>query len=369
VVWRGAWAADQDYSEGDIVTDETVPGGSPLTYFCLEDHTSLVATRPTVGGDTNWHEINSGYLFTDGSRPYILAPSHTPAEGCLAWDPGASLERLVLDVDNSTQLPYGGVYIRVRNDTGNEILEFAPVRVLLATGGVLQVELATSDYATSLFPAGLTMHAIADGAEGWVCCHGHLGGVDTSAFTAGDVLYVGAAGDLGNTTPAKGCGVQIRMGAVILAANPGTVYVDVERMPILGDLSDCDLESPQYYDHPQWLPPEEACDGWRDYPASLFPQRVESSDYSVVAKGKDVFIHVDAAAGPVTITLPTLIGSTAERPGRVIHFKKIDATRNAVIIDGDGSDEIDGELTQTLVLPLEQLSLICDFDNGMWRTL
>lgn len=368
VVWRGAWAADTDYNEGDIVTSATVPGTSPLTFFCIEDHTSLAGTPPTVGGDTNWHEINAGYLFTDGSRPYVLAPSHAHDEGCLAWDPGASLERLQLDVDNATQLPYGGVYVRVKNDTGNEIPAMAPVRVVLAAAGVLQVDTSGTVMGDDLFPIGLAMHAIADGAEGWACCHGHMGGVDTSALAAGDVLYVGPTGDLGTSPPAKGCGVQIRMGAVILAANPGTVYVDVERMPILGDLSDVDVTyngGPAYYDHPQWMP-SEGCDAWRDYPASLFPSREDSSDFSV--DEKNVFLYVDAAAGAVTVTLPTATGSTA-RNGRVVHVKKIDATRNVVTIDGDAAQTIDGEATQMLVLPLEQMSLVCDTNIPGWRVL
>jgi hypothetical protein len=368
VVWRGAWAADTDYNAGDIVTDETDPGTSPLTFFCITDHTSLVGTPPTVGGDTNWHEINSGYLFTDGSRPYVLNPSHTPTEGCLAWDPGASLERLQLDVDNATQLPYGGVYVRVKNDTGNQLLAFAPVRVASAAAGVLQVASAGTISGDEVFPIGLTMHAIDDGEEGWVCCHGHMGGVDTSAFSAGDVLYVGPTGDLGTSPPAKGCGVQIRMGAVILAADPGTVYVDVERMPILGDLSDCDVDSPQYYDHPQWLPVSEECDAWRDYPASLFPQLEVTEDYEIIALGKDVFLLVDASGGTVTLTLPTLTGSTAERAGRVLYVKKVDASANPVVLDGDGYD-IDGEPMLTLAVEGDSVAILCDRTYDCWRVV
>jgi hypothetical protein len=53
---------------------------------------------------------------------------------------------------------------------------------------------------------------------------------------------------------------------------------------------------------------------------------------------------VDCSSGARTITLPT----AASASGRVYVIKKIDATGNAVTIDGDGSETIDGATTQTL---------------------
>jgi hypothetical protein len=77
VTWRGEWTEQTDYTLGDIVTLETEPGvdpaehpgGSVLTYLCLEDHTSLAGSPPAPGGTIQWHEITPGYLVVDGSRP------------------------------------------------------------------------------------------------------------------------------------------------------------------------------------------------------------------------------------------------------------------------------------------------------------
>lgn len=52
-------------------------------------------------------------------------------------------------------------------------------------------------------------------------------------------------------------------------------------------------------------------------------------------------VRVDASGGAVTINLPTAASST----GRVYVIKKIDATANAVTIDGDGAETIDGAAT------------------------
>lgn len=62
----------------------------------------------------------------------------------------------------------------------------------------------------------------------------------------------------------------------------------------------------------------------------------KTSDYSLEA---DVFlVRVDATAADVTVTLPP----AASFPGRQVYIKKIDAGANAAILDGNGSETIDG---------------------------
>ena len=57
----------------------------------------------------------------------------------------------------------------------------------------------------------------------------------------------------------------------------------------------------------------------------------------------DYMIICDATAGAITMTLPP----AALVPGRIYTFKRINAG-NAVIVDGYGSETIDGALTHTL---------------------
>ena len=69
---------------------------------------------------------------------------------------------------------------------------------------------------------------------------------------------------------------------------------------------------------------------------------------SVTASGNvvcgDYLIIADATAGAITMTLPP----AALVPGRIYTFKRINAGANAVVVDGYGSETIDGALTQTL---------------------
>ena len=62
---------------------------------------------------------------------------------------------------------------------------------------------------------------------------------------------------------------------------------------------------------------------------------VVSGDYLIIA---------DATAGAITMTLPP----AALVPGRIYAFKRINSGANAVVIDPNGSETIDGNLTHTL---------------------
>ncbi len=378
VVWRGAWAADTDYNQGDIVSEATDPGTSPLTFFCLIDHTSLPGVPPTVGGDANWHEINSGYLFTDGSRPYVLAPSHTPAEGCLAWDPASGLDRLMMDVDSTAgllSLPLcGGIYIHVKNDTGIALPVLTPVYVSSTdeAGNRLSVDkLLNSQILNDTQLVGVTMHQIGDGEDGLVCARGYLGaGIDFTAYGAGGQLYVSGAGTLvQDGYPSKGCGARIRMGVVIAATNPGSMWVEPDWRPDLDELSNVDVGvyavPKQYYDVPMWLPIGEGCDAWRDYPAARFPSTfIDTTDtpYSVV--DKDVVILVTADSADVTVDLPQV---TAVGGGRLVRVKLIEGPYH-VIITTAAAELIDGEASVTLLAEGESLDLQAD-SGGNWRIL
>ncbi len=61
----------------------------------------------------------------------------------------------------------------------------------------------------------------------------------------------------------------------------------------------------------------------------------------------DFTVLVDASAGLVTVTLP----SVNEAPGQTINVKKVDATANLVTIACTGSETIDGAASKTTTTP------------------
>lgn len=70
------------------------------------------------------------------------------------------------------------------------------------------------------------------------------------------------------------------------------------------------------------------------------------------------FILADASSAAFTVTLPLASSST----NQVIAIKKIDATANAVTIDGNGSETIDGSLTLDITVQYELIKVI---SNGV----
>jgi len=88
-----------------------------------------------------------------------------------------------------------------------------------------------------------------------------------------------------------------------------------------------------------------------------FPVTTKTSAYT--ATYFDQVILVDATSGGVTITLPTATGRTDP-----ITVKKIDSSGNAVTVDGNASETIDGATTKNLAAQWDSMTLIPS--GGNW---
>ncbi len=73
-------------------------------------------------------------------------------------------------------------------------------------------------------------------------------------------------------------------------------------------------------------------------------------------EGEDDVILCDCTAGAITVTLPKV----SDRVNYRYIIKKIDSSGNAVTIDGDGSETIDGAATQPLTTQWDALELVTD---------
>ena len=70
----------------------------------------------------------------------------------------------------------------------------------------------------------------------------------------------------------------------------------------------------------------------------------------------DNVVLVDATSAAVTVTLPAVSGNS----GRVFHIKKIDASGNAVTVDGASSETIDDATTGILASQYDAIKIVCD---------
>jgi hypothetical protein len=64
----------------------------------------------------------------------------------------------------------------------------------------------------------------------------------------------------------------------------------------------------------------------------------------------------DATLGAITMTLPAAASST----GRRYFIKKVDVSANAVTVDGNGAETIDGSATAVLASQYDSIEIVCD---------
>jgi hypothetical protein len=94
--------------------------------------------------------------------------------------------------------------------------------------------------------------------------------------------------------------------------------------------------------------------------AGVFPTGVIKTANFTVDADKRLYL-VDCTSGPVTATMLTAVG----RGGKEYAFKKIDATPNALILDGAGTETIDGATTIDTATPGD--AVVIESDNVGWR--
>jgi hypothetical protein len=118
-----------------------------------------------------------------------------------------SLAERLEDILSNVGVPF--ISLEVRNATGVTIAKGTPVYI---SGYSTKPTVAKcdSDDLTTFPVAGITQAAISNAADGVIIVSGVFEGIDTSSYTAGDILYVASGGGLTTTSGS---------GAVAVVAN------------------------------------------------------------------------------------------------------------------------------------------------------
>ena len=133
------------------------------------------------------------------------------------------------DTDYDTEWANVAVTQRVKNVSGGELQKGTPIHaVTYATpqGQLAYVIAARADTPSSMPATFILNETLADEAEGQAIVVGLIKNVDTSAFTAGDVVYVGETGGYTNVKP-TGTNLIQNLGVVIKSdstSGSGMVY-------------------------------------------------------------------------------------------------------------------------------------------------
>jgi hypothetical protein len=170
--------------------------GSPGLTFDTSSNTTFVNDINVANNITG---VNS--VFFDTSTD---AAKETVATGELTWNP----DDYTLDLGVNTAIMQIGqeIYYRVKNQTGSMIPNGTVVMAagtLGASGRILIAPAIADGSYPSKYVMGVTTQDIADGGEGFVTSFGKIRGLDTSMWSAGDILYANpaVAGGLSNTMP------------------------------------------------------------------------------------------------------------------------------------------------------------------------
>ena len=178
----------------------------------------------------------------------------------LRWD--SNLETLAVQLDADTVHHLGrNTQIRGVNKTGSTIPKGSVVSITGAQGQRPTLVLTDGLSETLVENAiGVTNNQILNNAEGFVTTFGYLDGLDLSAFTDGDLLYLDGAtpGALTNVAPTFPA-YNLRVGLVINAGGgtSGTAGVRIDAPHSIGNLHNVTIATPLakqvlIYDGTKW---------------------------------------------------------------------------------------------------------------------
>jgi hypothetical protein len=188
---------------------------------------------------------DNGKILADAFA-FDTTPTTTGGTGVIIWD---STENAPSVGFNANVLGKLGVdsHVQVYNQTGSTIAKRKVVRQSGSSGTRLKVDLALGDGdPNSATTIGITAESISNNSSGFIITAGLLTGVNTSAFTEGDVLWLSStsAGDIVNTRPTQPAH-SVRLGYCIKSsAGAGIIYVDILNGLELEELHDVLITSP-----------------------------------------------------------------------------------------------------------------------------
>lgn len=170
---------------------------------------------------------DSGNITTVNAIRFVLVPTVSHIEGQIHWnDTDKTLEIDTNETDVALQVGQE-MYIRAVNDTGAPLADGTPVYISGVQGQRPKVNLAdASSAATSRTTIGLATHTIGNNNTGFITTFGLVRGLDTTAWTEGDILYISTtAGQLTNVAPTPPDEI-VRIGIVLYShATQGIIFV------------------------------------------------------------------------------------------------------------------------------------------------
>ncbi len=234
--WQNSTAAGAgDVSGPASSTDNALARFDGTTGKLIQNSTATLSDT----GALDVANVTSDYVQLD------TAAGAASAVGRITWDAGEGTAVVGLTGGN-VNLPIGrSNTVIVYNGSGATIAKGAVVAVAGAQGQRPSVVLADADSEPlSAATLGVAAEAIANGAEGIVSTFGIVSGVDTSAFTAGNHIYLSqTAGGLTATRPSAPAHTVFIGWVLHVNASSGRIFININNGWELDELHNVNISS------------------------------------------------------------------------------------------------------------------------------
>ena len=198
----------------------------------------------TVSNNIKTQSLDASGAITASS---IQLTGGSGTQGTMSWNTD---EETIDVVQNGAVLQLGQeTHVHVKNQSGATINDGTPVYVtgtLGASGRLTVAPMIADGSIEAKYFLGVTTEDIPNGEDGKVTTFGKIRGLNTSAYSEGQTLYVSAStAGYWQTTPPAAPALDLEVAIVINShANNGTIFVRAQQGQYLGMLHDVYLSSP-----------------------------------------------------------------------------------------------------------------------------
>lgn len=234
---------------GDITLAGTlvVANGGTGATTASGARTNLSAAQLGANSDITSMAGVTGGISTPTYVQFDTATTYARALGKLMWDStNGCLSYGIAGGTIDVQVGQENVVL-VQNNTGTTLAAGSVVYTSGSNGTNITVALAQANAESTSAPTlGIVAHSITNGATGFVCTFGQVHSIDTSAFNAGDPLYLSptVAGGLTTTKP-SGPNHIVALGWVTKkSAGNGEIFVHINNGWEISELHDVQITSP-----------------------------------------------------------------------------------------------------------------------------
>jgi hypothetical protein len=249
-------------------------------------------------------DLNNNDLLNTDKIDFNLATTDTAGVGQLVWNNTDGTLDLGLQGGLKNKLGKQLV-VKARNTSGSLIAKGSVVKVVGVAGGFVGINLAQADNDTNSATAfGIVAEDIADTSNGFVTINGIIHGLNTNAFTEGDILYLSptVAGEITNVKPVSPAHIVVVGYVAKKSATDGHILLHVQNGYELDELHNVTI-------NPLTLANNDAL----IYESSTQLWKNKKQPIEIQAAASDETTALTAGTAKVTFRLPTAFTLTGVR--------------------------------------------------------